>query len=280
MKRLMIGALSVVVCLVMQVAGASAQAPYEFKLGFKLLADQIPAVVGQPLENEHHNPENGDSLQRTTTGLMVWRKADNWTAFTNGHTSWINGPRGVQSRLNTQRFEWEGGEQPMDRTQSVPAEPTPPAQVEVQVDMGVRVTAALVCSGQVLEYPFNSFRNVPFPRPSRAGCSEWVAVQNVTQSTAINVTLSDYWLYPDSQEKVSHWRDPFTLGPLRSSSWDVMGGMAVGLMAYFDQTSGLATLNAQTFRRGYFVTWQWQHPDGSLSSEMRSPLFLTHTSGY
>jgi len=95
---------------------ALAQTPFQFKLGFKALADQIPEVVGQPLEEEHYGP-NGDSLQQTTTGLMVWREADNWTAFTDGSTTWINGPYGVQSRLNSQRFEWE---------QSTPA-PTPVA---------------------------------------------------------------------------------------------------------------------------------------------------------
>ena len=59
------------------------------------------------MENEHHNPENGDGLQRTTTGLMVWRKADNWTAFTNGSRTWVNGPFGVMERANTERFDWE-----------------------------------------------------------------------------------------------------------------------------------------------------------------------------
>ncbi len=82
-------------------------APPAFKLGFATLASMIPNIVGQPLENEHFNPANGDSLQRTTTGLMVWRKADNWTAFTNGYMTWINGPYGLQSRLNTARFPWE-----------------------------------------------------------------------------------------------------------------------------------------------------------------------------
>ena len=78
-----------------------------FKLGFATLAALIPDVVGQPLENERHNPENGDALQQTTTGLMVWRKADNWTAFTNGYMTWINGPFGLQQRLNSERFDWE-----------------------------------------------------------------------------------------------------------------------------------------------------------------------------
>ena len=33
---------------------------------------------------EYHNPYNGDGLQQTSNGLLVWRKADNFTAFTDG----------------------------------------------------------------------------------------------------------------------------------------------------------------------------------------------------
>lgn len=79
-----------------------------FTLGFKALRDQIPGVVGACLEDVHHNPANGDGLQRTAGGLLVWRKADNFTAFTDGHRSWVNGPYGVQARLNSERFAWEG----------------------------------------------------------------------------------------------------------------------------------------------------------------------------
>ena len=79
----------------------------QFVLGFAALAEQIPEIVGEPLENEHHDPASGDTHQRTTTGLMVWRKADNWTAFTDGYRTWINGPRGLESRLNTERLPWE-----------------------------------------------------------------------------------------------------------------------------------------------------------------------------
>ncbi len=68
----------------------------------------IPSVVGDCLENEHHNPENGDALQRTGGGLLVWRKADNWTAFTDGITTWIAGPAGLASRPNGgPLFQWE-----------------------------------------------------------------------------------------------------------------------------------------------------------------------------
>ena len=84
----------------------------KFVLGFatlKALIDEAagPDKVGQCLENERFNPENGDALQQTTGGLLVWRKADNWTAFTDGYRTWINGPYGLQMRLNTEHFDWE-----------------------------------------------------------------------------------------------------------------------------------------------------------------------------
>ena len=56
----------------------------QFVLGFAALHDMIPERVGDCLETAVHNPDNGDGLQQTTGGLLVWRKADNWTAFTNG----------------------------------------------------------------------------------------------------------------------------------------------------------------------------------------------------
>ena len=69
-------------------------------------------MVGRCLENEAFNTANGNAEQRTTAhhgtgGLLVWRKADNWTAFTDGHRSWVNGLLGLQARLNTERFPWE-----------------------------------------------------------------------------------------------------------------------------------------------------------------------------
>jgi len=51
---------------------------------------------------------------------MVWRKADNWTAYTNGYMTWINGPNGIQSRLNTDRFDWEA---------ATPAAPAPSGSI-------------------------------------------------------------------------------------------------------------------------------------------------------
>jgi len=62
--------------------------------------------IGGCLDNQAF-AGNGDAQQHTTNGLMAWRKADNWTAFTNGYWTWINGPNGLAKGLNTQRFSWE-----------------------------------------------------------------------------------------------------------------------------------------------------------------------------
>ncbi len=104
--------IAVAVALSLSVLPAQA-ADCQFVLGFaslKALIDEAEGSdkVGDCLEDQHSNPINGDALQQTTGGLMVWRKLDNWTAFTDGHRTWINGPHGLQARLNTEQFAWEG----------------------------------------------------------------------------------------------------------------------------------------------------------------------------
>ncbi len=81
-----------------------AQSSCQFVLGFAALRDLVgPQTVGQCLEDQRF-AANGNAEQRTTGGLLVWRKADNWTAFTDGFRTWVNGPRGLQQRLNTERY--------------------------------------------------------------------------------------------------------------------------------------------------------------------------------
>lgn len=79
----------------------------QFVLGFGSLDGMIPSIVGQCVEDERHNADNGDAFQHTSRGLLVWRKADNWTAFTDGFHTWVLGPVGLLERLNTQRFSFE-----------------------------------------------------------------------------------------------------------------------------------------------------------------------------
>src|SRR4051812_11270409 len=76
-----------------------APAPCTYTLGFEALHGLIAEIVGDCASDVAYGA-NGDALQATTNGLLVWRKADNRTAFTDGSTTWINGPHGLQSRPN------------------------------------------------------------------------------------------------------------------------------------------------------------------------------------
>ena len=108
-------------------AHAHAHPACGFVLGFAILRDRVPAAVGVCLEDQQTNVANGDAYQRTTGGMLVWRKADNWSAFTDGYRTWVNGPRGLEERLNTQRFVWEGDASASGATLLVDAPPPPPA---------------------------------------------------------------------------------------------------------------------------------------------------------
>jgi hypothetical protein len=110
---------------------ANGQAPCGFVGGFSRLRDLVGAQkVGECLEDEHFNIENQNAEQRTSGGLMVWRKVDNFTAFTDGGTSWINGPNGLQSRPNSERFSWESDPVTAPRSASTSPPPAaPPAPI-------------------------------------------------------------------------------------------------------------------------------------------------------
>ena len=116
--------LSIALFLLLPTSVAAAEC--QFVLGFATLRDLIGHdIVGECLENEHHGA-NGDALQQTTGGLLVWRKADNWTAFTDGYRTWINGPNGLVQRLNTERFAWEADYAPGGGIATPTPIPTPP----------------------------------------------------------------------------------------------------------------------------------------------------------
>ncbi|HEU5319081.1 MAG TPA: hypothetical protein VFX49_23420, partial [Chloroflexota bacterium] len=105
MNKRVLAAVALLVGL-LPATGLRAQEGCQYILGFLALYQQIPTVMGPCVSNETPSP-NGDSLQQTANGLAVYRAADNWTAFTDGFRTWINGPLGIQSRLNTERFPWE-----------------------------------------------------------------------------------------------------------------------------------------------------------------------------
>src|SRR5215212_4842158 len=98
MVRLVAIVVAAAVCYVLAPLGVVAQADCQFTLGFKTLRDKIPEIVGNCLENEHFEPSTGTERQRTTGGLLSWRRADGWSTFTDGVTLWVDQPDGVSAR--------------------------------------------------------------------------------------------------------------------------------------------------------------------------------------
>ena len=89
------------------VAHLTATPTCRFVLGFKTLHNLMPTRVGTCRENERFYPFTGEAVQHTSGGLLVWRAADNGTAFTDGAQTWLLGPNGLQGRPNNRRFAWE-----------------------------------------------------------------------------------------------------------------------------------------------------------------------------
>jgi hypothetical protein len=74
-----------------------------FELGAAGLQQHLGAtIMGTPLECEHPVSGSGDTVQQTTTGLVIYRAATNTVMFTDGWRHWALTPRGLLS--------WEGSD--------------------------------------------------------------------------------------------------------------------------------------------------------------------------
>ena len=88
-------------------AAAATQPACDFVLGFEALHGMASDVIGDCQDNEQHDPSDGITRQQTSSGVLLWDKATNWTAFTDGYRTWVNSPTGLQERLSIERFDWE-----------------------------------------------------------------------------------------------------------------------------------------------------------------------------
>lgn len=171
-----------VVALLVAITAPSVQAAdCRFVLGFAALRAAVgSAIVGDCLEDEHHGA-NGDALQHTTGGLLVWRKADNYTAFTDGYRTWVMGPFGLQRRLNTERFPWEA-----------PADSGGGTMTEQQIGALARETAARVLSVSVDTVTVERIEPVEWGDTS-LGCPElgMAYAQVITPGYRVTVRVDD-----------------------------------------------------------------------------------------
>jgi DNA-binding response OmpR family regulator len=81
---------------------------------FESLRAQVGEEIVGRCTDQPTTRENGDAQQPTTKGLFALRARENWVAFTDGHRTWVRGPNGIQTRLNTERFPWESASATFD----------------------------------------------------------------------------------------------------------------------------------------------------------------------
>jgi hypothetical protein len=75
---------------------ANAESPH-FAFGLADLKAAIGDTMGDPLECEHSDSANGDTLQQTTTGLAIYHQDTNTPEFTDGFNHWALGNDGLQA---------------------------------------------------------------------------------------------------------------------------------------------------------------------------------------
>ncbi|MDP2660956.1 MAG: glycoside hydrolase family 2 TIM barrel-domain containing protein [Dehalococcoidia bacterium] len=90
---------------------SSASGACQISLGFAFLRDTVNQAegadtVGTCLEDIRYGA-GGNSMQLTGNGLLAWSGSTNWTGFTDGETTWVNGPYGLEKRSNNEQFLWE-----------------------------------------------------------------------------------------------------------------------------------------------------------------------------
>jgi hypothetical protein len=89
-----------------------------------------PATVGDCVSAELVGSSTGDRFQTTTLGLLILSSTGNWTAFTNGQTTWINNANGLATAGMTSQPQTQSQTQPQTQSQTQPrSQPHAPGQV-------------------------------------------------------------------------------------------------------------------------------------------------------
>ena len=84
--------------------------------------DRAGECVGPMIRNEA-----GDINQPTTRGIMTFRTGDLVVAFSDGQTTWLYGPNGLESRPSGSRLAWETASTPVNPVSAGAVAPAPVA---------------------------------------------------------------------------------------------------------------------------------------------------------
>jgi hypothetical protein len=85
------------------------------------------STVGDCVANELTGGTGGDRFQSTSRGLLILSGAGNWTAFTDGQTTWINDPTGAIATASASASAAPAQSAPVQNPGQIPAAPSQPA---------------------------------------------------------------------------------------------------------------------------------------------------------
>jgi hypothetical protein len=110
-----------------------------FVFGFANLKLALGSVMGDPVECEHPNSDNGDTLQQTTTGLAIYRQATNTPEFTDGWNHWALTVQGLMAWTATDQPSASATPSQSAATPPPQSAPAPPANAIQCVDVGAGI---------------------------------------------------------------------------------------------------------------------------------------------
>ena len=161
-----------------------------FAFGFAALRQQLGPAMGDPVECEHADPGTGDALQRTTTGLAIYRRDSNTSMFTNGQEHWALTTLGLAHWSG-----WHGNATPLGAPTTGPIEGaqglTAPSGPLMSVE-AVTVVDILDEHGQRVVV---RRQGTPYLIETESGC----VVDRRSVGEVIFVVSSDVFVGPDSR---------------------------------------------------------------------------------
>lgn len=118
-------------------AGGCQLAPVFVMLRDLVGRERIGECVGLVVRNDA-----GELSQQTTLGMMTFRPNDMVALFSDGQTTWLYGPRGLESRPSTSRLAWEAGGAPAPNSGSAAATTTNGAPTTTPTPAGATSSSA------------------------------------------------------------------------------------------------------------------------------------------
>jgi hypothetical protein len=161
-----------------------------FVFGFAALRQHLGPAMGDPVECEHTDPATGDALQRTTTGLAVYRRDTNTSMFTNGQEHW------ALTTLGPAHWSgWHGNAAPLAGPTTAPIEGAQATTAQSGPFMSVEAVTVADILDEHGQQVVVRREETPYLIETERGC----VIERRSVGEVIYVVSSDVFAGPDSR---------------------------------------------------------------------------------